>query len=140
MTLTTLFRPPMVWLVLAEAALIAALGAVTWHVWQERIAPAGAAVATQPAAPAPAATSRRPGPISASPQASPAPPRPSVGPTPGIRTDASFLSREMAELNRVEAAFEDLEWRVTKAVADGIQRYIENVVLPSIDRGQGGRR
>ncbi len=46
----------------------------------------------------------------------------------------------MAELNRVEAAFEDLEWRITKAVADGIQRYIEGVVLPSVDHSQGGRR
>ncbi len=139
MTLTTLLRPPLVWLVLVEAALIAALGAVTWHVWQQRIAPAPAVVA-EPAPPHPAATSKRPGPIAASPGASPSPAAPSVGPTPGIRTDAAFLSREMAELNRVEAAFEDLEWRVTKAVADGIQRYIEGVVLPSIDHGQGSRR
>ncbi len=140
MTLTTLLRPPLVWLVLVEAALIAALGAVTWHVWQERIAPGGPAAVAVPATLAPAATSKRPGPIAASPQATPSPAAPSVGPTPGIRTDATFLSREMAELNRVEATFEDLEWRVTKAVADGIQRYIEGVVLPTIDRSQGNRR
>jgi hypothetical protein len=142
---TTLLRPPLVFLVLAEAALVAILGAVTWHVWQDRFGPGSAAVAAQPAGPLPATrppatTTRRPGlPASPSPLASHLPPTPQAGPTPGTRTDASFLSREMAELNRVEQTFEDLEWRVTKAVADGIERYLEGVVLPSIERGESGR-
>jgi len=142
MSLSTLLRPPVVFLVLAEAALVAILGAVAWHVWQDRFGPSPAAVAAVPA-PAPIATSRRPAPpASASPSASPIstrPPTPQVGPTPGVRTDASFLSRMLVELNQVEQTFEDLEWRVTKAIVDGIQRYIEGVVLPTIERAESGR-
>jgi len=42
----------------------------------------------------------------------------------------------MKELNRVEAAFEDLEWRMTKALADAIENYVERVVLPPIERSE----
>src|SRR5215831_21218205 len=139
---TTLLRPPLVVLVLAEAALVAILGAVVWHVWQDRFAPGPATVAALPApAPAPIATSHRPAPPpTASPPASPtSTPPPRVGPATGIRTDRSFLSRMLVELNQVEQTFEDLEWRVTKAIVDGIQRYIEGVVLPTIERSESGR-
>jgi hypothetical protein len=141
MSPSTLLRPPFVFLVLAEAALVAILGAVAWHVWQDRFAPSPAAVAAPPA-PAPVTTSRRPpAPVPVSPQALPVstPPAPQAGPTPGVRTDASFLSRMLVELNQVEQTFEDLEWRVTKAIVDGIQRYIEGVVLPTIERAESGR-
>jgi hypothetical protein len=67
------------------------------------------------------------------------PPTPRPGPTPALRTDSSFLSRELGELNQVEQTFEDLEWRVTKAIVDGIRRYIEGVVLPTIERSESGR-
>ncbi len=46
----------------------------------------------------------------------------------------------MGELNQVEATFEALEWRVTSAVVDAIQRYVDGVVLPSIDRSERSRR
>ena len=142
MNATALLRPPLVFLVLAEAALVATLGVVTWHVWQDRFGPGPAAAAvTAPAAPPPpAATTHRP--VSApspSPLVSTPPRTPQAGPTPSIRTDSNFLSRELFELNRVEQTFEDLEWRVTKAIVDGIQRYIEGVVLPTIERAESGR-
>ena len=139
---TALLRPPLVFLVVAEALLVALLGAVTWHVWQDRFGPgpAPAAVSAVPAAPPPAAVPRRSGlPVSPSPPVSTPPPTPRPGPTPALRTDSSFLSRELGELNQVEQTFEDLEWRVTKAIVDGIQRYIEGVVLPTIERGESGR-
>ncbi len=44
------------------------------------------------------------------------------------------MSGQMDELNRVEAMFENLEWRITKALVDAIQSYIDRVVLPPIDR------
>jgi hypothetical protein len=134
MNLPTLFRPPLVWLVVAEAALVAVLCVVTWQVWQQRVAPVAAALAPPVSAPPPRAQVR------ASPPLSPPPAVPRAGPTPGIRTDPDFLAREMAELNRVEATFEDLEWRVTSAFADAIQRYVTAVVLPSIERSERGRR
>jgi hypothetical protein len=138
---STALRPPLVLLVLAEAALIAILGAVAWHVWQDRFAPGPAAVAALPA-PAPIATRYRPGPPATPSPPSPistTPAAPQVGPTPGVRTDASFLSRMLVELNQVERTFEDLEWRVTKAIVDGVQRYIEGVVLPTIEHSESGR-
>src|SRR5258708_8319284 len=139
MSVTALLRPPLVWLAMAEAALIAVAGGVAWHIWQERLAPAAAPVSSGPPAAAPVQRPRS-SPVPGSPPAAPPSPLPQDGPTPGLRTDAGFLSRQMGELNRVEAAFEDLEWRVTRAVVDGIQRYLEGVVLPSIERSQGGRR
>lgn len=142
MHLATLIRPPLVWFAAAETALIATLGVITWHVWIDRVAPGATASGRQAAAGPPASTpapprGRRPPPAQAAAPASPSP-LPAVGPTPGIRTDADFLARQLGELNRVEATFEDLEWRVTKAVADAIQRYIQAVVLPSIDRSERG--
>jgi len=139
MNLTALVRPPMVWLVVAEALLIAVLGLVTWHVWQQRIAPIGAAVA--PLVPAPLAGPATPrARLPASPAAAPGTGAPQAGPTPGVRTDADFLSRELTELNQVEATFENLEWRLTSAVVNAIQGYVNGVVLPSIDRAEHGRR
>jgi hypothetical protein len=140
MSLSSLLRPPLVWFTAAEAALIGVLGAVTWHVWLDRVAPAASAlgpqVAAAPPAPMPTPFAGQPPPLPPLASASPGPPGRPVGPTPGIRTDSEFLSRQLSELNRVEATFEDLEWRVTRAVADAIERYLESVVLPSIDRSE----
>src|SRR5262249_6393829 len=84
----------------------------------------------QPAPAGPSAT-----PSSSPPPAAGAPP---PGPTPGTRTHSTLLSRQTSELHRVEAAVEELQWRMTKALADGIQNYVERVVLPSIDRSEHG--
>jgi hypothetical protein len=136
MTLSTLFRPPAIYLVVAELVLAAILAVVAWHVWQDRVAPAGAALIAQappplgPAAPRPARAGSGPA------TTVPAGPTPGAGPAPGIGTSPDFLARELGELNRVEPAFQDLEWRVTKAIIDGVQRYLEGVVLPSIDRSE----
>jgi hypothetical protein len=141
MRLSSLLRPPLVWFTAAETALIGVLGVLTWHVWVERVAPAAAALGP-PVAAAPPPPSV-PGPaapvLGQPPPAVPSPGPPAAGPTPGIRTDAEFLGRQLSELNRVEATFEDLEWRVTKAIADAIERYVQGVVLPSIERSEQSR-
>ncbi|HEY4025549.1 MAG TPA: hypothetical protein VGO86_03880 [Candidatus Dormibacteraeota bacterium] len=142
MSFTAFLRPPLVWLVTAEVVLIAIMGSVAWHVWQEH-APAAQVSAGVPPSPAP---SPRPAsrPVSrprAQPSSSPAPgATPLARPTPGIRTDPDFVSRQLVELNRVETTFADLEWRVTRAVVDAIQHYLEGVVLPSIERSERGQR
>ena len=140
-----LFRPPLVYVTITECVLIAAIIALTLHIWHSRqpgnASPGQAAVAAQ-AGPAATSTSSRAGRSSGtapttpipSPFPAPGPGSPQAGPTPGTRTDSAFVSRQMNELNRVEATFEDLEWRMTKAIADGIEHYVEHVVLPSIDR------
>jgi hypothetical protein len=139
MNLSSLVRPPLVWLVAAELALLAIIGSVAWHVWQQRIVPLASAAAPLVAAPLPSARPRQAGSASP-PTASPSASVPHAAPTPGVRTDADFLSRQMAELNRAEVTFEYLEWRVTSAIVDGIQHYVTTVVLPSIERAEKGGR
>lgn len=138
----SLVRPPLVFVVMAEAALVAGLGAVSWHVWQDRFGPGPAAVTSQPAVPRPTAGAHRPIAVPASPTPVPvpaAPATPQPGPTPGLRTDPPFVSRMLFELNEVEQTFEDIEWRVTKAIVDGIQRYVEGVIVPTIERSESRR-
>jgi hypothetical protein len=133
-----LLRPPLVWLVLFETIVVGAIVAFTWHLLQPA-RPSPITVAQVPAA-LPSSATRTPR-VTRSPRASPRPSQspgvagavPPTGPTPGLRSDAQFMSNQIQELNRVEASFETLEWRITKTVADAIQSYLERVVLPSID-------
>ena len=141
-----LFRPPLVWVTIAECILVSAIGILTWHVWQGRHP--SAQVAAQVAAASPISRPSAPGmaggdrqlrpPVSPSP--APAGPAPGTGPPPGTRTDPAFLSRQMVELNRAEAMLANLEWRMTKALVDGMQYYIEHVVLPGIERSEQDQR
>lgn len=136
MSPSVLIRPPLVWLIAAEAVIVVVLGLATWHVWHARLAPAAPATSGQAVAPQPA-----PGAVATPPPlpgALPTPRTPGAGPTPGIRTDPDFLSRQMNEINRVEKMFADVEWRVTKAAVDAIQFYIERVVLPAVERSERG--
>jgi len=134
-----LLRPPLLWLVIAETLVVTALGVATWHVWLAHQA-SSPAVAAAPAHQAPAHRGSVPPrtPTSSPPPAAVRSPRP--GATPGLRTDPEFLSRQMNELNQVESTFENLEWRLTKAVVDAIQYYVDRVVLPSIDRTEKAAR
>jgi hypothetical protein len=136
-----LFRPPLVWLVLFETIVVGAIVAFTWHLMQPA-RPAPVAVAQVPAT-LPSSATRTPR-VTRSPRASPRPSQsPGViaaAPTPGLRSDAQFMTNQIQELNRVEASFETLEWRITKSVADAIQSYLDRVVLPSIDHVESSGR
>jgi hypothetical protein len=139
MSLADLFRPPLCWLALAELLIVGVLVAVLWHTWEARRPPQAVAAAPPRAlAPGPGQQSQ-PQP-SAAPSVLPTNLAPRAGPTPGIRTDPDFLARQMNELNRVEAAFAEVEWRATKATADGIQQYLDHVVLPAVERAERGGR
>jgi hypothetical protein len=142
MNLILLLRPPVVWLVALEAVIVAVLGVASWHAWQAGQPPAHAAAAPPAKAAAGSPVSRRGG--QPPPSAAPSPAAPGVvpqaGPTPAILSSSDFLSRQMGELNRVEASFEALEWRMTKALVDAIQYYIDHVVLPSLDHAQRAQR
>jgi hypothetical protein len=139
----SLVRPPLVYVVLAEVALVTGLGAVSWHVWQDRFGPAPAAVAASPATPRPTVSTRAPrSPAEASPSPAPVstpPPTSQPGPIPGLRTDPNFVSRMLVELNQVEGTLEDIEWRATKLIVDGLQRYVEGVIMPSIEHSESRR-
>lgn len=140
-----LLRPPLLWLVIAEALFVTALGAGAWHLWQDRRQPATAAVANpmpvRSYAPGRASRVRTPAPFAPTsvPIATPSI-APQSGPTPGLRTDPEFLAQQMDQLNRVENSFENLEWRVTNALVDATQYYVKRVVLPAIDRSEQAQR
>jgi hypothetical protein len=55
---------------------------------------------------------------------------------PGLNVDPSFWRLRLAELNRGQAAFEALEWRLVRSAMTAAHRYVESVVLPSIARAE----
>lgn len=139
MSLPALFRPPIVWLVAAEAILVLALAVLAWRAWTIRQVPSPVAMAPPAAVSPGAAAGAAPGPtqppVTAAPGVVPQP-----GPTPGLRADPDFLSRQFREINRVETTLHEVQWRVMQAVADAVQRYLEGVVLPVVERALRGER
>jgi hypothetical protein len=129
-----LLRTPLTWLVLAEFVVVSALVMLVWSA----VGAAGGPVLASPAIQQPDA--------SADPSASPPPgqpgvTRPSQGPVPGLNTNSYFWRVRLAELNREQVYFEQLEWQVVHSAMDAMQRYLDTVVIPSIQRAEraGGR-
>ena len=125
-----LLRKPLPWMVVSECAIVAVLAMVAWHmvasppVHQIR----GAGVA------APTAQAREPG-VSAPKTVAGkgTAPKPLL---PGLNMDSSFWKRRLAELNRGESSFEQLEWRIVRSAMDAARRYVNAVVLPAIVRAE----
>ena len=118
-------------MVLAECAIVAALAMVAWHLVTGSPA---RAVPMMPAA-SPAADAGNGGGQESSGVV--AKPKPSAGPVlPGLNVDAAFWRVRLAELNRGQAAFEALEWRLVHSAMDTARRYIESVVIPTIARAE----
>jgi hypothetical protein len=136
-----LLRKPLFVMVALEAILVLGLAAVAWHVWQSRQEPVGASAGTLPAlgppgvAPVP---TQHPGPATIS-RASPSP-KPAPPPAPGFRTDAEFFSRQFRDINRDQAALQDVEWRFVRAAIQGMKSYLERVVLPRVEHAEGRGR
>ena len=129
-----LIRTPLAWLVIAEFVVVGALVMLVWSA----LGAAGNPVLASP-------STQQPGP-SADPAASPVPgqpgvTRPSQGPLPGLNTNSVFWRVRLAELNREQVYFEQLEWQVVHSAMDAMQRYLDTVVIPSIQRAEraGGR-
>jgi hypothetical protein len=59
------------------------------------------------------------------------------GPLPELNVSSGFWRRELAELNRDQAAFAQLEWRIVHAGMVAARDYVEGVVLPAIRRAEG---
>jgi hypothetical protein len=125
-----LLRKPLSWMVLAEFAVVAALVVLAWHlvtsgqVQPEQLLPNASPRADPGAAP---------GPLSVGPNAEQ---RTRVGPPPGLSTEASFWRVRLADLNRGQAEFEALEWRLVRSAMAAAQRYLESVVLPSVAQAE----
>ena len=129
-----LIRAPLLWMVLAEIAVVGALILLAWH---------AIAGASGSGAPGPLAFPFRPAAASPADTALPAVGVPVVdastrGPAPGLNVGIDFWRARLASLNRAQAAFEALEWRLTHAVMDAARDYLDTVVLPSVKRSEGG--
>src|SRR2546426_189261 len=126
-------RHVLAFLVAGELAVVGGLAAVAWHIWQQNQVPNRAGAAVWLPAPPPQQGSQPP----PSPSATlPVPVRPSAPPTPGLHTDPAFLSQATLDINREEAALEQLEWRILRGAMDGMRTYIQRVVLPAVSRAQ----
>lgn len=126
-----LLRKPLPWMVLAECAVVAALLLVAWHLIVNPPAPGSSvpALASAPAESGEAGVPALPGAAGLS--------TPHVSPTlPGLNFQATFWRMRLAELNRGQAAFEALEWKLVHSAMDSARRYVESVVLPSITRAE----
>jgi hypothetical protein len=102
-----LLRKPLSWMVLAEFAVVAALVVLAWHlVTSGQVQPEQLLPNASPRADPGAA----PGPLSVGPNAE--------------------------HLNRGQAEFEALEWRLVRSAMAAAQRYLESVVLPSVAQAE----
>jgi hypothetical protein len=123
-------RSPLTWAVIAEMIVVGALVVVAWNI-------VGSAAHSGVAVPAVAAPDT--GTAGGDP---PLPDIPSVtgqgghGPLPGLNVSSAFWRRELGQLNRDQAAFAQLEWRIVRAGMTAARDYVEGVVLPAVRRAE----
>ena len=124
-----LIRTPLTWLVLAEFLVVGALIAVAWNV-------AGGAARAAQGAPSLSV------PLSSDDGASPLPDIPQTGtpglrgPLPGLNLDTVFWRLRLQQLNRDQVILEELEWRIVHGAMEALHRYLETVVMPSIQAAE----
>ncbi|MDQ6771910.1 MAG: hypothetical protein M3024_02810 [Candidatus Dormibacteraeota bacterium] len=138
-------RRPLTFLVLAELAVLGALGFIAWGVWHPGLDSARSVATTPPSGalrPAPSPGARgalnRPGPQLPGPAGAAAPTPKAPGPTPGLARNPAFLSSQLHRLNGDESALYTAEWRVVGLATTAIRNYIANVIVPLVDRSSRG--
>lgn len=128
-----LIRKPITWMVAAEVVVVAALVVASWYFL------AGARPASELPALLLPSSSEPAGTAAPVPPDALAPPQPSAVPLlPGLNVDPAFWRTRLEALNGAQAQFEELEWRIVRSAMDSMRRYIETVVLPSIERAESG--
>ena len=118
-------------MIAAEGAVVGTLLLVAWHVIAGVAAPSPAAPLIFPAVEtSPADTALPAAGVPAGANAH--------GPLPGLNVGIAFWRLRLASLNRDQAEFEAMEWRITHAVMEAARDYLETVVLPAVRRAEGG--
>jgi hypothetical protein len=130
-----IFKQPLTWMVVGEILVVATLAALAWHVVSGANGrPDLPLVLSQPAS-SPEDT--------AAPDLSPdvlVPPGSTSAPLlPGLNVDPAFWRSRLAGLNQAEAQVEALEWRIVHSAMETVQRYIDSVVVPAVERAEGRR-
>lgn len=128
-----LLRKPLLWMIIAELAVVGALIVV---VWQVITGPPTRDGSLPPAAPISAAATDTPLPPSLEGLAPPSPA--SVLQLPGLNLNTEFWRQRLVGLNRDEAQLEQLQWRIVHSAMDVVRRYLDAVVLPAIVRVERG--
>ena len=125
-------RKPLFWMVAAEIGVLLILFGVTLNVLSAAHKDALGPLVL------PEATAPQDTPL---PDISPGdlmPPDPSTpGLLPGLNVDPEFWRARLEGLNAAEAQVEALEWRIVHSALDTMQRYINTVVVPSVERAEG---
>ncbi len=124
-----LIRSPLTWLVVAEFVVVSALLVVAWNV----VGGAARPVYASPPLQLPATNSDAGSPLPDIPGNVKIGPR---GPLPGLNLDSVFWRLRLQQLNRDQVIFEQLEWRIVHSAMVALQRYLETVVLPTIQRAE----
>lgn len=121
-------------MIAAEAAVTFAFLAAALHLLTASIPPtpsgAGAALPT----PAPASTLPPPNVAGLLPGGSPA----STRPRPGLGSSSVFLGGLLSGLNSDQSSFEHAEWSALQALSGAIRAYIEEVVVPAVEKAAHG--
>jgi hypothetical protein len=121
-----LLRKPLPWMVVFECVIVAALAMVAWHMVASPPSPHAfdaqiavpTAQAREPVTHGPAAVSEAPPPV--------------LPLMPGLNIDPGFWKLRLAELNRGERSFEQLEWQIVHSAMDAARHYVKSVVLPAL--------
>ena len=121
-------------MVVAECAIVAALALVAWHM-----------VASPPAPPTSDAlvavpTTQAREPVTHGPTVVREAPPPVQPLLPGLNLDQGFWKLRLAELNRGERSFEQLEWRIVHSAMEAARHYVKSVVLPSLAQAERSGR
>jgi hypothetical protein len=125
-----LLRKPLTWIVIGECLVVGVLLVVVWN--------AVAASVTRHAIGTPFQIAEAPANTSSS-------PLPDVVPVtkpisrrqlPGLNLDSAFWRSHLSLLNREQVVLEQIEWRVVHNAMNVIRRYLETVVVPSINRAE----
>lgn len=126
-----LVRNPLTWMLMAELVLVTALVWVAWSAVASVVRPALASPSLPPASAGIDGSASSPLPDLTA-EAQPA----GRGPAPGLNVDSAFWRTRLDALNRDQVVFEQLEWRITRSAMDAVQRYLDTIVLPSIQRAE----
>lgn len=125
-------RAPLTWMVIAEFAVVASLIVLAWNAVAHAASPAAVVHAVAPADGPPDAASS---PLPMLPELS----RPAGGPFPGLNVDSGFWHARLVELNQEQVYFEQLEWRIVHSGLLAAERYIQGVVVPSLERAESAK-
>jgi hypothetical protein len=117
-------------MVIAEVVVISTLVMLAWSAMAAAVKPAVASSPLQPSTAVDTSTSSPLPDVPSSTQSS------GRGPAPGLNLDAFFWRDRLDVLNRDQVFFEQLEWKLIHSAMGAAQRYIDTVVLPSIQRAE----